>query len=386
MDPVTKLQRSRWFLAGGLLLALLVLYGCPRRDRDADRSDSSSQGKGCARRRDRTEGHQPLPKRIKRPPPLPTGFAVAFPTAQTNLMATDDATVYMPTASGRVESALYGSTRTRLDANGRAIAAFHAGLDIAPLERDRSGRALDAVFSVADGTVVYANRLAGNSNYGRYIMIEHQDEAGPVYSLYAHLSAVHANAVAGRRVARGDPIGTMGNSSTMGIPVVRAHLHLEIGVLMNRQFEGWCVREGLDTRHGIYHGWNMNTVDPLALYRTPDGRFSLRDHLASLPAAFELTVRTPVRPDYFNAYAALWQTSDGVDDAIRLAVCEGGVVISGRAATPDERARLQGGRTRVENVDPEVLGRNGRGLITLRGGTWILTGGGERWLSILMYR
>ena len=48
------------------------------------------------------------------------------------------------------------------------------------------------------------------SNYGRYIVIEHQFGGCPYYSLYAHLSAVRVNI--GDQVSQGDPIAVMGHT------------------------------------------------------------------------------------------------------------------------------------------------------------------------------
>jgi len=380
VDPLKRLQTARLLAFGFLALAVLGIIGWPlRRTPDTTRATRGS-------REDRTAG-EPA---VRQAPPTESEpmrvLRVGFPTPQTNLLATHDETVYMATASGRIESALYGSTRTGLDSAGRVVPRFHAALDIAPMERDRRGRPRDPVFAIADGKVAYINAAAGNSNYGRYVVIEHDDAVGPIYSLYAHLASVAGSLATGQRIARGDTLGIMGNSSTMNIPMVRAHLHLEVCMMMSRRFTSWCEAEGLDTRHGLLHGWNLNAIDPLALYRAPDAQFSMLAHMRQLAPAFELVVRSARPIDYFDIYPALWQGEAEASGSVVMAVCEGGTVIAGRLADESERSRLAGGRRHaVLHVDTEVLGRNGRRLIARRGENWEVSSLGERWLSILLH-
>lgn len=323
---------------------------------------------------------------LAEPAALP--LRVGFPTAQTNLARTADETVYMPTASGRVESALYGSVRTQ-NAGGRILPSFHEGIDIAPLRRDRRGRALDPVLAVADGTVAYVNRSAGDSNYGTYIVLEHADPVGIIYTLYAHLSAADKKIREGVKVARGEVIGIMGNTPSSTVPVVRAHLHFEIGMIRNRRFESWASARKIDNRHGRLHGWNLTGVDPLTLYATtvPERVFSMLEYLNSLPAAFELLIRADRPLDYFSRYPALLQGEGPATGALVLAVSEGGVILRGRPATDTERRRLEAGRDSpvVLAADPAILGRNGMRLVVDRGGRWEMAGGGRQWLGILMH-
>ena len=46
--------------------------------------------------------------------------------------------------------------------------------------------------AIADGKVVHANNIPGYSNYGRYVVIEHDWDGSPYYSLYGHLSEISA--------------------------------------------------------------------------------------------------------------------------------------------------------------------------------------------------
>ena len=58
--------------------------------------------------------------------------------------------------------------------------------------------------------MAYINNVPGSSNYGRYIVVEHQFGGCPYYSLYAHLSAVRVNI--GDQVSQGEPIAVMGHT------------------------------------------------------------------------------------------------------------------------------------------------------------------------------
>jgi murein DD-endopeptidase MepM/ murein hydrolase activator NlpD len=124
---------------------------------------------------------------------------------------------------------------------------------------------LDVVHAVAAGKVVYTNTVPAYSNYGRYIVIEHQLDGCPYYSLYAHLSAIRVKT--GDPVAQSDPIGVMGHTGE-GIDRERAHLHLELNLLLNADFDRWSAkyfpRDG--NRHGIYNGQNLDGFDIARFY------------------------------------------------------------------------------------------------------------------------
>jgi murein DD-endopeptidase MepM/ murein hydrolase activator NlpD len=142
---------------------------------------------------------------------------------------------------------------------------FHEGMDIQPLQRDQKGEPLDIVHAIAAGKVVYLNNVPGYSNYGRYIVIEHQFGGCLYYSLYAHLSAVQVNI--GDQVSQGNPIAVMGHTGE-GIDRERSHLHLELNLLLNANFDEWSnkhfPRDG--NRHGNYNGHNLDGIDIGRLY------------------------------------------------------------------------------------------------------------------------
>ena len=309
---------------------------------------------------------------------------VGFPTAQTGLLRIDDPDVYMATASGRIESAHFGSTRTR-SVQGRILPAFHMGIDIAPLQRDRRNRALDPVFAVADGRVGYANRVVGHSNYGLYVVLEHETVMGTIYTLYAHLRSVEDHVRPGAMVQKGDMLGIMGNTPSSIIPVVRSHLHFEVGVMQNRRFPDWASREEIRNLHGVHHGWNLAGIQPLALYRSEERSqpFSMLAYLETIPEAFALVVEARRPVDYFVRHPLLWEGDGSPRGQVVLSVSEGGVVLRGRPATQEEGAAQS--LPYVLRVDEEALGRNGLRHVVLRGHRWQIGSNGVRWLSILLH-
>lgn len=325
---------------------------------------------------------------IELPPPKPTPPPwplFTHPTHQRNWAETENPKVYMPTGSGRVASAGYGSVRT--NSSGRAV--FHEGVDIAPVSWDSRRRAADKIFAVADGVVGYINKYGGNSSYGVYIVLNHQDDVGEVFTLYAHLASVSEDLKVGQRVERGQEIGQMGHSSTLGIPVRRSHLHFEMGMMLNPSFEKWYRKKKMTPNHGRYHGFNFAGFDPrlmlIPLSGREDVRFSYLFTLKNKSPAWQLLVRSKKRPRYFDQYPLLWEDAPYKNQVMLLKVSESGIPLAGRNATAAETELLGNAKTRVNVVDEDVLGRNGLRHVTKSRGTWTLGSNGTRWLEILMH-
>ncbi len=334
------------------------------------------------------------------PPPPPVWQRMVPPTPQQNLLNPDAPGVLQPTGSGRLESAKFGSTRTVQRGKGFA-ASFHEGVDIAPTARDRRGAPTDPVFAVADGRVAFVNAIAGNSSYGKYIIVEHPDpslgmilkrdgssDPATVYTLYGHLADVRFGIRAGHAVTAGDELGTMGATSNTQppIPLSRSHLHWEVGLILNFRFEIKSREEKLKPDFGNYNGQNLFAIDPLAFYsaHANDPGFTMAAHLAAHPVACEVVLRGKF-PDFFRRYPALWKGAPHNGGPIRLALAESGLPLSGRNATATETAALGNQRQTVLRVDPQVLGRNGRGLVSQTGGKWQFTPKGRQWAEILFY-
>jgi murein DD-endopeptidase MepM/ murein hydrolase activator NlpD len=168
---------------------------------------------------------------------------------------------------------------------------LHEGIDIAPMRRDRSGKPLDDIRASAAGRVAHVSHEAGASNYGRYIVIEHDIEGSPVYTLYAHLSSISVES--GQKVAQGEVIGRMGFTGA-GINCERAHLHFEIALLLNTDFESWYKRyfSGTPNKHGPYHGYNLSGIDPakVLLECAKDPAFQFSNHIRGQEAFYKITI------------------------------------------------------------------------------------------------
>jgi murein DD-endopeptidase MepM/ murein hydrolase activator NlpD len=319
------------------------------------------------------------------PLPGPSLLLYGYPTPQTLLNEIDNPKVYMPTGSGRVESALYGSTRT----NSSGLAQFHEGVDIGPMRWNRAGRAEDAVFAVADGRVGYISRVAGNSSYGIYVVLLHEDPAGEIYTLYSHLASVVPELKKGQKVTRGQTLGIMGNTTTLGIPLQRSHLHFEIGLMLNRHFGPWFRAQNLKPDHAEYHGFNLFGMDPLLLLLqlTPESPqpFSVLKALQEMPPAWRLAFQANGKPDVFVRHPALWEGEAFRKGVIVVDVSEGGVPLRGRNASVEEAEGVRALNPRVLEVNESALGRNGLRHVTRRNGIWGVSEAGKRWLEILLH-
>jgi murein DD-endopeptidase MepM/ murein hydrolase activator NlpD len=197
------------------------------------------------------------------------------------------------------EGGAYGYVRTPIRVNGEVVMTrLHEGIDIAPIKRDRAGNPLDLVMSIADGTVVHTSKVAGQSNYGKYIVVEHVWEGAAVVSLYAHLAEITCQP--GDRVKAGAVLGRMGYTG-VGLNRTRAHLHLEIGFVLHTRYEDWHKAGGLSqNHHGIYNGMNIAGADVagflLAHHENPGIRFS--EFIASQPVHFKVAIPGGETPEF----------------------------------------------------------------------------------------
>lgn len=189
------------------------------------------------------------------------------------------------------EGGKYGFTRTPVRTSAGVInRQFHEGIDIRPVKRDASGAPSDEVRAIADGTVVHASEVAGYSNYGKYVVIEHRWDGSPWYSLYAHLNAI--NVKPGKRVLKGDQIGILGWTGA-GIDKPRAHLHLELGMMLSRNFDAWHSKYFGDSpnRHGNFNGMNLSAMDVAELFLAQrKSPISITQFLKTREPAFKVAV------------------------------------------------------------------------------------------------
>ncbi len=227
-----------------------------------------------------------------------------WPTPNTAWAEGKPASAFLQHAgSGDPESGGFGGVRS----GGNQ---FHEGIDIRCVTRDRRGEPADAVFAAMAGVVRYINSSAGDSTYGRYIVLEHPEQTPGIYTLYAHLSRIAPGLTTGDRVTRGQVIGTMGHSSGgYVIPRDRAHLHFEIGVMVTRDFAEWYAMKkfGSTNDHGLWNGMNLMGFDPLDFLGQWRARKvnTFQEYFAGLEPAVRLRLSTHRVPDFVLRYPAL---------------------------------------------------------------------------------
>lgn len=183
-----------------------------------------------------------------------------------------------------------------------AYARFHEGLDVKPVRRDPGGEPLDEVHPILPGSVVYVTAAAGLSNYGRYIVVRHDLPDGTFYSLYAHLAS--ASVMPREQVTHETVLGRMGYTGA-GIDRRRAHLHVELNMMLNPEFESWFGQHYRSpNHHGIYNGMNLLGLDLQALYKAHQHNPSvtLQEFVRSSEAWFELTVPASAPMDFLKRH------------------------------------------------------------------------------------
>jgi len=235
--------------------------------------------------------------------PLFADASLIWPTPNPAFQNGEPIEAYIqPTVSGVPESGLFGCVRN-------SGSRFHEGLDLYPIKRDSRGEAADPVYAVLPGRVVHTSRVSGYSSYGRYVVIEHDQENPSFHTLYAHLASVGDGIMPGARIESGTVIGVMGRSATYTIPRSRAHVHFEIGFRLTDDFQAWYDRQkfGSKNRHGIWNGMNLVSVDPLAFYQSiRSGEVqNLYEHLRRLPAATRIRVYSHEVPNFVRNFPAL---------------------------------------------------------------------------------
>jgi hypothetical protein len=213
------------------------------------------------------------------------------------------AAILQQAGSGDPASGGFGGVRS----NGRQ---FHEGIDIQPVEHDRRGEPEDPVFAAMDGVVRYVNNVAGNSSYGRYIVLEHPELRPAVYTLYAHLAHIAPHTRPGVTVRRGETLGIMGHSSGgYVIPKTRAHLHFEMGVRLSDDFQSWYdwKRFGSRNEHGNYNGYNLMGFDPLDFFREYKAHRvdNFQEYFARMPVVVTVRIATLRVPDFVRRYPSL---------------------------------------------------------------------------------
>ncbi len=273
-----------------------------------------------------------------------------------------------PTVSGEPSSGLFGSVRS----NG---SQFHEGLDIRPMTRDSHGEPRDPVTAAMDGVVRNISTHAGESSYGRYIVIEHPGVSPAVYTLYAHLAKIEPGVAEGMTVKRGQVIGTMGHSSGgYSIPTDRAHLHFEIGLRLTDSFASWYgwKKFGSLNQQGAYNGMNLMGTDPRAFLEQWRRRRvdNFDQYFAGLRPAVRLRVAMSRVPDFITRYPALLRSPiTGLVGGWEVQCDVTGLPFAWIPLGPAQVAGMRAGAVEILSVDTAALRAfRGKSLIKTRSG------------------
>jgi murein DD-endopeptidase MepM/ murein hydrolase activator NlpD len=271
---------------------------------------------------------------------------------------------------------------------------MHEGLDVRCLQRDGHGEPTDPVLATADGTVAYISTRPSLSNYGNYLILQHQVEGLEIYSLYAHLREIRQGLKIGQTVKAGETIAIMGRTANTreGISKERAHVHFELNLLVNDRFASWYQKTFPDQRndHGEWNGQNLLGIDPRAILlaqHDAGAKFSLLSFLQGQTELCRVLVRKTSFP-WLKRYAPLIRPNaraekEGVA-GYEIALNFNGVafeLIPRAASEFNGKARFQ----LLSVNEPEYHKNPARRLVAKRGTRWELTSHGLNLVEMLTF-
>lgn len=247
-------------------------------------------------------------------------LGLVLPTDNDAIFSDDPSKFYMYTdrnfegvRSKPWQGGTYGFSRNQKRTSfGIVYTRLHEGIDIRPVRRDSSGNPLDEVRSIMNGTVVYVNSNSRASNYGRYVVVHHDFGSGPFFSLYAHLASELVQQ--GQQVRAGQAIAKMGYTGA-GINRERAHVHVELNMLLSDQFQRWYDRHFTSpNHHGIYNGFNLTGLDIAALLKAhrANPSITIEQFLASTEVYYKVLVPGSRKLDFARRYPFLIREADKV--------------------------------------------------------------------------
>lgn len=280
------------------------------------------------------------------------------------------------------EGGSFGFVRTPIRVNGDVVLTkFHEGIDIAPIKRDKAGNPLDLVMSISGGKVVHASDIAGRSNYGRYVVVEHEWEKSKVYSLYAHLGEITVQV--GDAVKAGSVLGRMGYTGA-GINRTRAHLHLELGFMMSLRYEDWHKQNFASPNyHTNFNGINLAGVDIASFFlaHRENPNLSFSEFVMSRPVQFKVAVPAgKAEPEFLVRYPWMKRAGDATVNSWDIGFTATGHVVS---FTPSSRVVNQ---PTVSHIRPAEMNQSylTRGLISGNGNQVSLTRDGSRLVALIL--
>jgi len=192
-----------------------------------------------------------------------SGWDLTLPTDNRAIFSDDPSQFYMYTdrnfegvSSKPWTAGQYGFVRDqkRTEA-GIILTKFHEGMDIRPTKRDEKGVPEDVVYPISDGVVVHVAAQASQSSYGKYVVVRHNFPEGPFFSLYGHLMDTRVKT--GAKVGPEIVLGRLGYTGE-GIDRVRAHLRLELNLLLSDRFDAWHSARFSDPEPS----WSLQWIEP----------------------------------------------------------------------------------------------------------------------------
>jgi murein DD-endopeptidase MepM/ murein hydrolase activator NlpD len=317
--------------------------------------------------------------------------SLMLPTDNTALLRGDNAEFYQViernlhgVISHPWQGGQYGFVRDPVEtAAGTIYTRFHEGMDIRPMRRDGRGEPLDEVRAIADGKVVYTNQAPGASNYGRYVVVEHRWGGCPYYSLYGHLSTIVIES--GQTVRQGEKLAVMGHTGS-GINRERAHVHVELNLLLNDHFEAWhdTFFKNEPNRHGIFNGLNLAGLDLprliLALRGNPS--LTLPAFLGREKVFYKVTV--PNSPNFQLPRRYPWMIDHMTNEkpvSWEISFTRSGLPVR---LTPDDRA-ISAAEISYVKSSPIDCRNLTRGDVAGRGSSAHLTESGKALMRLLTY-
>lgn len=314
---------------------------------------------------------------------------VALPTENQHLFSGKPEKFYMYVdrnfegeATQSWEGGSFGYVRSPIRVGGKVVMSrFHEGIDIAPVKRDKAGNPLDLIMSIADGTVVHVSEVAGRSNYGKYVVVEHDWENSKVCSLYAHLAQTTVKP--GDPVKMGSVLGQMGYTG-VGLNRTRAHVHLELGLLMSRSYEGWHRQNfGTANYHGNYNGMNIAGVDVASFFEEhkKDPELTFSEFVLSRPMQFKVAVPAGEGdPEFLTRYPWMRRPGPANPSSWEIGFAATGHVIS---FTPSEREVEEPVVTHLRPAEISQYWLT-RGLLQGEGSKVTLSPGGRSMVALVM--
>lgn len=311
----------------------------------------------------------------------------AFPTANVELLTTGGETNFFARTNLERpwQSGAFGCVR-----NNRT--RLHEGIDILSQVRDTKNEPIDQVTASRKGEIVYVNKNIAASNYGKYVVLIHDADSLPVYTLYGHLRNIEEDLAVGYTVEAGEAIGVLGRTANTRDEIAqwRAHLHFEIGVQVNSKFDLWFSTWYKDSNnhHGNWSGLNLLGLDAAQILKlSKSGQFSFKEYLMSLPALCRVTVFQK-NLDWIDRYPELIVNSNkggGGPTAWDLELNYNGIPVK---ITPRQGEVKNGGaKYQIIEVYEDVLAKHPcSGLVFRKGQKWIFTGKGKRLMNLLLFR